>query len=57
MDYYKIPVSNLLTLFPQAECCDCGRNPEDDAENTPWVIYHESIIYCPKCAKYENIYD
>jgi hypothetical protein len=55
--YYKITVANLLKIFPQAECCDCSKNPEDCPEEQLWIVYHDNIIYCPQCAKNENIYD
>jgi len=56
MSFYKIDVAQLLKLFPQAECCDCGKNPEDDSSDALWVVYHDNIIYCPKCAINEDLY-
>ncbi len=52
--HQKMEVGKLLHLFPNAECCDCGKEPEEDDE-VEWIVYKKTIIYCPKCAKEENL--
>jgi hypothetical protein len=54
--FKEVSISNLLKLFPQAECCDCSKNPENCPEDQFWIIYKENIIYCPKCAKNKGLY-
>lgn len=54
--FTEITIQNLLKIFPQAECCDCSKSPEDYPEDQVWTIYKDSIIYCPECAKKEGLY-
>jgi hypothetical protein len=59
MDKTQIPFrftspTELLKVFPNAECCDCGAGPDGAREDIPWGIYHGDIIYCPQCRNREG---
>ena len=50
-----ISVLQLLRIKPNAECCDCSREIDGAPESEVWTISNNSLIYCPKCARYEGI--
>ena len=54
MGVSRIPASKLVIKKPNAECCDCCKQPDETSEDI-WVIGHNGKIRCPKCAAHENI--
>jgi len=50
-----ISAADLAKANPSAECCDCTLDPNDAPEKSTWTIWRNGHIYCPKCAKNENI--
>lgn len=55
VNYQHLTASELLRIKPKAECCDCSLEATDANEESVWTIWHNGHVYCPKCAKYENI--
>jgi len=45
----------LAKQFPNASCCDCGREVAYASEDQMWAICNEKMVYCPKCAEEEGI--
>ena len=54
MGVSRIPASKLIIKIPNAECCDCCKQPDEASEDI-WVIGHNGKIRCPECAASEDM--
>jgi hypothetical protein len=53
-----VNIVDLVKHNRNAECCDCGQEAAEAAENNDeqiWTIWHNIHIYCPACAANEGI--
>jgi hypothetical protein len=53
-----VNVGKLVRANPLAECCDCGKEAAEAAEDYPeqvWTVWQSIHIYCPTCATNEGI--
>jgi hypothetical protein len=55
MPAQHLPAEQLLRRKPNATCCDCGKEAADAKETEVWTIWNDIHIYCPKCARNENV--
>jgi hypothetical protein len=50
-----VMVSLLIREYANATCSDCKKEASQEPEGKVWVVWQDTLMYCPACARHKGI--